>query len=386
MSHRERLDKELTQVVFLLRLLSLLVVIWSSVGHGLAPLHAALFILVAVTSIFGLLRTEWLTFLRRHPALALVDVAMCAAMAIIGGLDSPFVLTALTSSVLLGLWVDVLGGAIVTCVVIAMYLGAAAFNPNLRGVGLWLLPFAYISLWLLSWLLNRSLRLERRNLAAVARAQASAASASERATVARELHDGLAKTLQSLALSTAALESLVTKDPEQALDIVRDCRRTSTQAVAELRAMMTELRETTSSQDLGEAATEAVHAWESAHNRSVDTSIDLALSVPEPAQQFELLACLQECLDNVRRHAGPCSVSVSLAENTSGIIELVVADTGRGVDEKALRAARRAGHAGVVGLHERMSRVGGTADFSSEPGQGTTVVLQLPRESLKERQ
>ena len=42
------------------------------------------------------------------------------------------------------------------------------------------------------------------------------------------------------------------------------------------------------------------------------------------------------------------------------------------------RQAVRDGHLGLVGMHERLGRVGGTLSLVSKPGVGTTVKCLVP--------
>jgi two-component system sensor histidine kinase NreB len=56
---------------------------------------------------------------------------------------------------------------------------------------------------------------------------------------------------------------------------------------------------------------------------------------------------------------------------------LTVTDDGRGFDLAAI--APRSGHgAGLPGMRERASLVGGEISITSEPGSGTTVKLRMP--------
>lgn len=372
--------------MFLLRLLSLLVVVWSAASAMLAPFQVVAFAVIGGTSVAGLMRSEWLGWVSRHPSLSLIDVAVVAAMYIYGGMDSPFALTALTSAVLVGIWVDLLGGLIVMVTLLSLYFAAALIYPTSvsQGVAFWVIPFSFLSLWYLALVLQRSLAKERRHYESIARARASAAGSAERATMARELHDSLAKTLQAVAMSSSALESTIARDPHEASNLARHTHRTAAQAVSELRVMMGELRDNETALDLGEAVAEAVHAWEARTGRDCILEVDMGVTASSSAQQYELLTCLTECLDNVCRHAGPCDVHVTLARSDDSI-SAVIRDTGKGVAPDDLAAAQRAGHAGVSGLQERMIRVGGRAEFDSAPGKGTTVRLTAPDHLLVER-
>ncbi|HST65392.1 MAG TPA: ATP-binding protein, partial [Mycobacteriales bacterium] len=83
-------------------------------------------------------------------------------------------------------------------------------------------------------------------------------------------------------------------------------------------------------------------------------------------QEVVLLRAAQEALANVRKHAGACSVSVTLTF-APGSVVLVVADDGIGFEP----AAPTAGF-GLAGMRRRVADIGGVLTVHSGPG-GTTV-------------
>lgn len=84
---------------------------------------------------------------------------------------------------------------------------------------------------------------------------------------------------------------------------------------------------------------------------------------------------LQEALTNVARHAGAASVHVSFREDPLRFV-LEVRDDGRGIGETEPPAGRCFG---LVGMRERAISIGGAADISGAPGQGTNVVVTFPK-------
>ena len=84
-----------------------------------------------------------------------------------------------------------------------------------------------------------------------------------------------------------------------------------------------------------------------------------------------LFRAAQEGLTNVRKHADAGSARVRLSYD-EGAVRLEVRDDGRGTAE-----VPDAGY-GLLGLRERASRLGGSVDVVSEPGQGTTVRVDVP--------
>jgi signal transduction histidine kinase len=91
----------------------------------------------------------------------------------------------------------------------------------------------------------------------------------------------------------------------------------------------------------------------------------------------------REALRNAIHHAGGAKISVSL-RYTTNLVRVEITDEGCGISQ-APGAARTGGHFGVVGMQERMAKIGGTCSISSAEGTGTTVTLEIPVETLEQR-
>ena len=93
------------------------------------------------------------------------------------------------------------------------------------------------------------------------------------------------------------------------------------------------------------------------------------------AQSTALFRILQETLTNIVRHAGATVVEVSLATEPARVT-LCVRDNGRGItpaeisDQKAI---------GLLGMRERAQLVGGDVTITGSAGEGTTVLVHIPR-------
>jgi NarL family two-component system sensor histidine kinase LiaS len=76
----------------------------------------------------------------------------------------------------------------------------------------------------------------------------------------------------------------------------------------------------------------------------------------------------------VSRHAQAASCRPSLyLDGDHGVLE--VDDDGRGFDPAKATGTGQ----GLGNLHERAQRLGGQAQISSQPGQGTSVRITIPR-------
>lgn len=382
-----RVALKVTQAAFVVRLIAIVAALLASFGHPLDTAALAGCVVAGLTSYLGLTRPDLLAAVTRHPSIALVDVLLIASATALGGPISPFVLAVLTTAVLLGLWIDLGSGLIVIATLISVY-GVGIYSRGIHGddhlMTIVVIPFVYLMLWYLGLTLRRALDQQDLNERTLRDAIATAAASEERAMVARQLHDSVAKTVQGIVMTASALPVYVQRDPEQAGHVAADIQQMAGTAVHEIRQIMGDLRSRTSDQPLGEAARHLVASWQLQTGRTAHVEIAPQLDTGDEAIRYELLVILQEALDNVHKHAGSTAeVAVKLTLDADDCV-LVVTDNGRGVDPIQVERAARAGHLGVKGLHERMARIGGRVRWESAPGEGTTMICTVHAQGLLE--
>ncbi len=93
-----------------------------------------------------------------------------------------------------------------------------------------------------------------------------------------------------------------------------------------------------------------------------------------PAVATAVFRIVQEALTNVGRHSHSREASVILVF-TDATIRAIIEDNGTGFDTDA---ARQRKSLGLIGMHERARLVGGRLVVESRPGQGTTVLMEVP--------
>ncbi len=99
----------------------------------------------------------------------------------------------------------------------------------------------------------------------------------------------------------------------------------------------------------------------------------------EPSDEVRvvLYRIIQEAVSNARKHARAAFVRVVLDEDERGHTVGIV-DDGLGFD--AARSSESApGHLGLTAMRERAEMVGGRLSLQSAPGEGTTVIVWVPR-------
>jgi signal transduction histidine kinase len=203
------------------------------------------------------------------------------------------------------------------------------------------------------------------------------ASESERGRWARELHD---ETLQQLAgLRVTLSGARRSGDPERLAATVEDAVELITTGIADLRALITDLRPAALDELGAQAALETLVERVGAQSGlEIALELDLAHEAggaeARHVEQVEstIYRLVQEALTNVVKHAGATRVEVSVSDR-GGLVEIEVRDDGGGFDDE-----RPAGGFGLVGMRERVGLLHGTMEIHSSPGTGTVLRATLP--------
>jgi signal transduction histidine kinase len=197
------------------------------------------------------------------------------------------------------------------------------------------------------------------------------ASLSDRAHLAREIHDGLAQDLWLAKLTATRLQNHATLD-EEGQTLVAELLRCVDASLAEATAAVTAMRQPTDRASALSALVERqVEEFADRFGLRVDCEIDESVTAP-PHVAAEVLRIVQEAMNNVRKHAGARRIQVRLRQ-PADTVEVAIVDDGIGFDP----AGASPGF-GRESMARRASSIGGTLRIQSSPGSGTEVRLLLP--------
>jgi two-component system, NarL family, sensor histidine kinase UhpB len=200
----------------------------------------------------------------------------------------------------------------------------------------------------------------------------------EKARIARELHDELGQALTGLKMDLAQLVTQLAPEQLGAIGQANAMKALIESTVASVRRIATELRPLMLD-DLGLLST---IEW-LVNDFSRRTGIAVEVILPEPEFEVDrelstaLFRVLQESLTNVARHAGANRVCITLS-GTESDVQLTVHDNGKGIGA-ALESAPKT--FGLLGMRERASMLGGELAVRSNPGNGTSIVMIVPRQA-----
>jgi PAS domain S-box-containing protein len=204
--------------------------------------------------------------------------------------------------------------------------------------------------------------------------------ASERLRIAQEIHDGVAQTLAGLRFKSALWSHLANEAPPGMRAALGELQDVLIATIADLRRAIFALRPL-DLEALGFFP--ALAQWVGDFSDPNHLVARLEVSGPQetlPAvYELPLFRIIQESLNNVYQHASASSALVRLTVDEAGGVAVSVRDNGCGFDPGRLGPADRAGHFGLRQMRERILALGGTLDIRSAIGQGTELVITLPR-------
>jgi signal transduction histidine kinase len=100
--------------------------------------------------------------------------------------------------------------------------------------------------------------------------------------------------------------------------------------------------------------------------------------LPSPIETA-LYRVVQEALKNISKHAQATSVRIRLQSSEKGV-HCSIVDDGVGFDLVAVKNNPRGHGLGLLGMREKLQPLGGAVEIDSTPGQGTKLVITVPRE------
>jgi signal transduction histidine kinase len=195
----------------------------------------------------------------------------------------------------------------------------------------------------------------------------------ERQRLARELHDSVSQALFGIGLGAETARAMLARDPAQAVQPIDYVLQLARGSMAEMRALIFELRpESLAQEGLVVALEKQAAATRARHGIAVELALcdepDVSLQIKEA-----LYRIAQEAMHNTVKHARASTISLSLALTEDELV-LAVVDNGVGFDS----GASFPGHLGLVSMRERVARFGGDVAIESAPGKGTRIHVSVP--------
>lgn len=191
----------------------------------------------------------------------------------------------------------------------------------------------------------------------------------ERARIARDLHDRIA---QSLAYISFELERHADAPRPPTTEELGELRDVVRSVVTDLRDTLYELRAAVGPKDdLVAVATRYIERYERRTGLAVRFEHALSMRVPVAIEQ-ELWRIAQEAMENAARHARATAVRFDY-ECQNGRIRMAIIDDGVGFDAPRGTSDRY----GLVGMRERADAIGAGLTLDTAPGRGTRIQVDM---------
>ncbi|HLO34908.1 MAG TPA: GAF domain-containing sensor histidine kinase [Candidatus Deferrimicrobium sp.] len=201
--------------------------------------------------------------------------------------------------------------------------------------------------------------------------------AEERDRIGRDLHDGIIQSLYAVGLSLEDVPELMAEAPDEAVDRIDVAIESINLSIRDIRNFIYGLRPeavdgTQVVAGLAALAEEVRHGGLVDMVAELDPAADPGLDADAGG---ELLNLVREGLSNAVRHGHALRISIELTATPTGSV-LEIADDGIGFDPARDFGA---GHHGLANMRARAAAIGGTLEVRSARGEGTRVIVELPR-------
>jgi|GEM_PF-3718837 len=208
--------------------------------------------------------------------------------------------------------------------------------------------------------------------------------AAERNRLARDLHDAVTQTLFSASLIAEVLPAIWEKNQDEGRKRLVEIKELSRGALAEMRALLLELRPTTLLEtNLSDLLK---HLSEAAIGRGrIPISLDYRLNGHLPVDvKIAFYRIAQEAVNNIVKHSVATEGAIELTETTDDqggrSVRMEIRDNGRGFDDSLVESD----HIGLNIMKERAAAIGAELRVGSRPGHGTAVAIVWKERSIKD--
>ena len=200
----------------------------------------------------------------------------------------------------------------------------------------------------------------------------------ERRRISRELHDEAGQSLLCIRLQMELIEQALPESEWELRAKLGEARDLTERTILEMRRLISALSPAVLEQlGLGAALRQLINRFQRLHPCRVKLQLSKMGTLP---QQTEVITyrLVQECFNNIGKHAAARLVNISLA-SADGHLKLIVEDNGVGFNVE--EAFQKRESFGMSGMRERVALLGGKFLAESRiegPKRGTKISIELP--------
>jgi len=206
--------------------------------------------------------------------------------------------------------------------------------------------------------------------------------AEERLRIARDLHDGVAHAIATINVQAGAAAHVVDRRPESAKRALDAIQGASRDALDELAAMLSLLRDTddAASRAPTPGVREIAELVEAAGASQLDVHLEVGASSDAigPSVGTAMYRIVQESLTNVMRHAPGATTDVVIRRLSDGTLQLEISDRGGRAAVLAAPTPALGAGMGIRGMRERAESTGGVLEAGPADDGGFRVLATWP--------
>ena len=201
---------------------------------------------------------------------------------------------------------------------------------------------------------------------------------SERRALSRELHDEVGQSLSAVLIELRNLSSAIgvraTEETRGQVDVIKGLVENTVRVVRNMALLL----RPSMLDDLGLVPALRWQAREVSKSSAMDVSVAAELTSDDFPDEYKtcIYRVVQEALHNCARHSHAHTVRIRIQQRPglqgSEVITLSIQDDGLGFDASQTKGL------GLLGIQERVNRLGGACRVHSEPGKGTVLAVELP--------
>jgi signal transduction histidine kinase/ligand-binding sensor domain-containing protein len=205
---------------------------------------------------------------------------------------------------------------------------------------------------------------------------------SERARIARELHDTLLQRFQGLILNFQRARNLLPQQPDRAIESLDVALDRAERAIMEGRDAIHDMRASAPvdgdfAKEISLLGKELASEKEHSGSPTFRVVVEGSPKAIDPVVRDEIYRIAREALRNAYGHAHARTIEAEIRYEEK-LLRVRIRDDGIGINETHLGEKGRAGHYGLQGMRERAVNIGAQLDVWSQDGAGTEIELRVP--------
>jgi len=201
----------------------------------------------------------------------------------------------------------------------------------------------------------------------------------ERLRIAQDIHDTVSQSLFGIVYTLDGTLKMLESQPEAVEPELRRVLEVAEETRAEVRKSILDMwpSELTAEKFVQDLQKYAVNVCQ-ADQLEIHFDVNGDFSRLSSRTRRSLYRISQEALANTAHHAVASEAHVCV-EVTAHQVVLSARDNGRGFDpDQALRREYGREHFGLWGMRDRAQSHGGTCEINSQPGAGTSIIVDIP--------